>query len=884
MSGEADPGWVRLYRLGLRLLPRDFRESNGAAMEAMVRDEWRDRRGAGRAWLVPRVMVDLARTAITTRVGRIAIHDGETTTMRWAEVGMDMRVSMRSLLRAPLFTATALLSLALGVGGVATVYAVADRMLLRPLAGIDEPEALVEIGPGSVPYPVVEDLAAAMTTVQGVAGHRMRTVALDPGTGADPRPVEAGIVTGNYFSLLGVSPALGRLLTPADNVQGAEHVAVLSHALWTEMGGGRDVLGGELRVNGAPFRIVGVTPPGFEGLQLLARPGFWMAVESWPDVSLGRTPDVHSRNWGWIAAVARVRPGVGLPVVAEEVRAVGSAIAAAHPENDDAGELRALPSHARAAGDLGGVLRPLVLALAGVVSLALLAAAANVANLLLARATRRGRELGIRVALGADRFRLGRLLAVESGLLVLFGAAAGFALSVAAVRALATLRLPGGIVLEAAALHPDVRLLAVAGSVLVLVTLAVGAAPALTASRAGPNGLGTHRSAGSGRESQRLRATFAALQVAVGVILLAGTVLFGRSLVRALAVDVGFDADHLGVVRVDGSLFRDDRQAAGLALTRLAQVMRERPGVDAVSWASVPPLTRDEESETFDIVGRPWPGNRPTVEVTVVGSDFFRAAGIPLVRAKPDALVGALDVPVVVVNQTMARRFWPDGDALGARIVAMNAELEVVAVAADTRFHGFASETTPLAFGVLPSIPSSSTNIVLRGAGVGEVLRSAREIATAVDRRLVVADVSTGPALVDFLLAPQRVGGVVFLLFAVLAVALALTGVYGVVAYGVGARAREFGVRLTLGAAPDRVSGEVLRGNLGPIVAGILLGAVASVWLTRIGSSFLFGVAPGDPFPTVLASVAVLAMALLATWIPARRAGRVDPAAVLAVE
>ena len=880
MSPGDDPRWVGLYRRGLALLPRGFRDAHGPAMEAMLRDEWRERRGVARAWLLVRASADLVRTAMTARWG-----DSEgRTTMGWGEVVMDLKVTARALRRAPLFTATAVLSLALGVGGVATVYALADRLLLRPLPGVEDPGALVEIGPGSIPYPVVRDLEERLTTLEGVAGHRQRTVALDPGTGGDARPVRAGIVTGNYFSLLGATPALGRLLTPADNEEGARLVAVLSHALWVEMGGGTGVLGRELRVNGAAFEIVGVAPEGFQGLQLWERPALWIAVEGWPAASLGRTPDVHSRNWGWIAAVGRMKPGGGLPAVAEEVRSVGAAIAAEHRENEDAADLRVLPSRTRAAGDVSGVLGPLLLALTAVVALALLAAAANVANLLLARATRRRRELGIRVALGADRFRLGRLLAVESGLLVLLGAAAGLALSAAVLHGLAVVRLPGGLSIEAAGLRLDGRLLALLGSVLAFVTMTVGLAPALAAARTSRVGLGTGRNAGSGRGSLRLRAAFASIQIAVGVILLSGTVLFGRSIVRALSVDVGFDADRMGVVQVDGSLFRDDAAAAGRSLARLVEVFGEQPGVEAASWATVAPLTQDRESETFDIVGRPWPGDHPTVEVSAVGPDFFRAAGIPVVRSVAGALDGPLDRPVVAVNETMAGRFWPAGDAVGTRIVMMGIELEVVAVVADTRFHGFASEAVPLAFGVIPGVAATSINVVLRGAGVDGVLRKARQLARSVDRRLVVAEVSTGPALVDFLLAPQRVGGVVFLLFAVLAIGLALTGVYGVVSYGVGARAREFGVRLTLGAAPGRVTGEVLRGNLTPLLVGILAGVVASVALTRVASAYLFGVTARDPLPTAIAAGMVLAMALLATWMPARRAGRMDPAAVLTVE
>jgi ABC-type antimicrobial peptide transport system permease subunit len=239
---------------------------------------------------------------------------------------------------------------------------------------------------------------------------------------------------------------------------------------------------------------------------------------------------------------------------------------------------------------------------------------------------------------------------------------------------------------------------------------------------------------------------------------------------------------------------------------------------------------------------------------------------------------------VAVVTEAMARRYWPGESPVGARLSIMGMDLEVVGVAADSRLHGFASAPPTMVYGIFPTLPSGDVDLVLRGPGVDAALRTIRDVTRSVDARLVVADVSTGPQLVDSLLAPQRVGGVVFLLFGALAVALSLTGVYGVVAFGVGARAREFGVRLTLGAAPGRVTGEVLRRNLAPVLGGTVVGVAAALALTRVAAAFLFGVSPGDALPAILAAALVLAMSLLATWIPARRAGRVDPAAILAAE
>jgi predicted permease len=737
----------------------------------------------------------------------------------------------------------------------------------------------------ALPYPVIQDLAADMGSMEGLAGHRARAVALDPGSGVDARPVEASIVTGNYFELLGIAPERGRLLKPEDDMPGAPAVAVLSHALWTEMGAPLDIADLEVRVNGAPFSVVGVAPAGFGGLRLWSHPAFWMTVESWPLVSLGRTPDVHSRNWGWIAAVGRLRPGVTTATATAEARSVARRIDAEYPDNaGDLDHVALTPVRARAAGSIEGVLEPLLLALAAVVALALLAAAANVANLLLARATRRTREFAVRSALGASRLRLGRLVAVETGLLVLCGAAVGTALSVATLRGLQAVHLPEGISFESASLSPDGRLLTVGAAVLLVVLAVAGLTPAILAARMGSLGLASDRSGGSGPRGLRLRATFAAIQMAVSVVLLAGTALFGRSLVRALAVDLGFDPSRLAVVQVDRALFHDDQAAASQAFTQLVEAMRDAPGVEAASWSTVPPLSQGEDRESFEITGRTWPGQPPSVEVDAVGPDFFRASGIPLVAGDAAALRRLEGGLVGVVSEAMARQYWPGENPVGAHVRVMGMDVPVVAVAHDSRLHGYSSEPRPLLYGVLPAPPPGGVSLVLRGPDAKAALGSIRDLTRSVDRRLVVVEATTGPDLVGLLLAPQRVGGIVFLLFGVLAVALSLIGVYGVVAFGVGARLREFGVRLTLGAAPGRVVRDVLARSLVPVLAGIVTGAGASLALTRAAAAFLFGVSAADPLPAVAAAGVVLAMALLATWIPARRAGQVDPAEVLALD
>jgi predicted permease len=883
-----DPLAVRLYgRAVARLLPDPFRSRYGPAMEAMFRDEWAARGATARVALGVRAIADVGWTAVAERLRASAGTLGGGVATMWGNgMQMDLRTSLRTLRRSPLFTLAAALSLALGVGGVATVYALADHLLLDPIRGVAAPDRLVELSERALPYPVVQDLQGeALRSFTGIAAHRMRTVALELGGGVEARPVQLGIVTGNYFDLLGVAPARGRLLSPADTVPGSALSAVLSHGLWTEMGSPPDVTGTDVRINGTPFRVVGVAPRGFSGLRLWAQPAVWIAVESWPAVSLGRTPDVHSRGWGWTAVVARLAPGVQVGAATDEVRAAGARIGRAHPENDGVLEDVALiPSRTQAAEQASAVLQPLLLALGGMSLLALFAAAANVANLLLARATRRARELAMRVALGAGRGHLARLVAIEGALLVGLGSALGVAISALALRLLGAVRLPGDIRIGASGIAPDARVVLVGGALLVAVVAVSALAPMLTAMRVSAGLAGGDRSGGGAPKGVRLRRVLAGVQVAVGVVLLAGTLLFGQSIVRALSVDLGFDPTHMAVIGVDASLFRDGQDEAMVAVDRLLGEIRERPGVEAAAWSLTPPLSSGADQESFDIVGRAWPDRKPVVEVNAVGSDFFRASGIPLVAGDASAVEGSIAAPVVVVNESMAERYWPGISPVGSSVVIQDMAMQVVAVAADARFHGFGTDPEPTAYGVFLALPTPSRSLVVRGPGAEQVLRSVRGTVRAVDPRMVVTDVATGPRLVDFLLAPQRLGGTVALMFATLALSLCLTGVYGVVAYGVTARLREFGVRLTLGADPGRVAREVVRKNLAATLVGVLLGAGAAVALTRVAAAYLYGVGAGDLFAAGLASACVLGMALGAMWIPARRAGRVDPASVLALE
>lgn len=850
-------------------------------MEAMFAEEWRERRGLGRALWGARALVDLAVTSVAARVN----HGEEGTGMERSGAGSglpsDVRSALRGLRRAPLFTTTAVLSLGLGTGGVATVYGLADRLLLRPLEGVEAPGELVEVVPGGLPWPFYQELAPELESLASLAVHRTRSVAVE--TGDEPRPARLGLVSGDFFRTLGLRAAHGRLLTPSDEGSGGQPVAVLSHDRWTALGAPLDLERVPLRVNDVALEVVGVAPAGFDGLRLGSTPAVWTTVPVWDRMSLGRTPDTGRAGWGWLAYVGRLGPGTTIEGASAELSAVASRIAASDPAYDRLDALTLVPARTRYAEAAGGALRPLLLGLGGVVALALLAAGANVANLVLARATRRRRELRVRAALGAEPRHLARLLLVESALLAGGGLATGVALAWLAGRGIGALELPGGLTLEETGLRLDPALAVLAAGALAVVTLLVGVAPALLASRQGrPEPAGGRTSTG-GRRALRLRSAFVAFQVAVGVVLLSGTSVLGGSVSRALDTDLGMDVSGLGVVTVDASLYQDDLPAASRALEGVLARLRDAPGVTAASWAGLPPLTPDAAIETVQVEGRPVPETRPVVEVNEVGPGFLEAAGIPLLRGRgvdeETAASGG-----AVLSEAAARMLFADGDPLGARLRVMGTTVSVVGVVADVRFHGPATEVGPYLYLGRPDPPSSWVALVLRARDPRGALANARAVLAEADPRMVVVETATADDLTRDLVAAQSAAGLVLLLFAGLALVLALTGLWGVVAYGVDARLREFGVRLTFGAAPADVTRSVVGRNLLPVAGGVAVGAIASFSGARAASDLLYGSGSGAGMAVAIAAALVTVMATVAAWLPARRASRVNPAAVLTRE
>jgi predicted permease len=805
----------------------------------------------------------------------------ERVAMWLEELKRDVIVSLRALRRAKAFTAAVVVTLALGIGANTTMFSIVGAVILHPIAGLPHPETLFEVGDG-VAYPEYRDLARTASGIP-LGALSERRIAL--GTGAAAEHVTGAIVSGNWFGVVGIRPALGRVINVRDDVAGAAPVTVLTHSYWTRaLGGDSSIIGRTVTVNGAPVTVVGVAARDFRGLHLGVGPAVWLPIHAWPLIapSSQRTLDIESRNWGWLRLVGRVPEGTTADGVQTQLARGMSALDPGVPPAVIADRARprfaqavALPRGARDA------VVGFVSVLTAVVVLVLLSACANITGLMLSRAAYREREIGVRMALGAGPGRLVRQLLTESIVLASFGGMAGIALFAALRAVLARTRLPGGIDGSAIALAVDTRLVVFAIVVTAVTGVLVGLVPALQAARA--DALSSLKGGRiRGARQQRLRGTLVTAQVAIALVLLVGTGLFTRALSKAFAIDLGFRPEPLVTLSMDPGLTQFDAARSVAYFTSVLNRVSNLPGVRGATFTANTPLTNDRDRESATIAGYvPPPGERVMLERNAVGPRYHEIMGIPMVAGRGfDERDNAGRAPVVIINETAAKRYFAGRSAIDAYLTIDGTAFQIVGVARDAKYHELTESPSPYMY--LPLLQgkggAGSPTLVVRVAG--DASRAIQSVAAAVRYVNPVVPVfgeTTMEQRLRVILAPQLVGAWLLGAFGALALIVASVGIYGIVAYAVSQRTREIGVRMALGARAGSVLALVVRSEAAFIALGLPIGVVLSLLLGRAIGRFLFGVGTADPLTFAGMSLVMVVVGLVASLVPARRATQVDP-------
>lgn len=796
----------------------------------------------------------------------------------------ELRYAMRTLRKQPAFAAAAIVILALGIGANTAIFSLVHGVLLRPLP-YPEPDRLVAVwevhqGTEQANRPVTDgnyvDWRGRSTAFEalGAYGQSFGMAVIGPDM---PVEVTANRLSPSLFGVLRADAMLGRVFLPEDGEPGGEPVALLSYGIWRDQfGADPAIIGSTVQLEESPFTVVGVMPRTF------AFPSPEHAV--WIPLRVSTSGELNRTAHRW-RVVGRLNHGVTVERAQAEMDGIANQLRKEHPAAMEGWSPRVIPYRA----DLVHTARPFVVILYGIVGLLLLIACANVASLFLARALRREHEFALRGALGGTRWHVVRQLLAEAGVLAFVGVLAGVALSAWGIEALRAFG-PGDIPLLS-----DVRLdavvLAYAAVVGVVCTLVFGLAPAWRAGRTDlATALKARRGAGSKRHG-RLRAAVLVGQLALSMVLLVGAGLLTRSFITLQSVDYGFQPERLLAVGITLPYARyGDAAERDAFIGRVVEDLTALPGIDAAGATTEPPIIGFDNTFSFMIAGRPTPqpGSQQDVQVRLVTPTYFAAMQIPIIGGRSFSNFDREGQPdVVIVNRSFARQYWPDGDAVGQRIGFADQDgpwLEVVGVAGDTRHFGL--DRTEGAAIYAPHAQKAEkpwwwmnqVTFMIRTHGEPlEVIPAVRRVVWALDERLPMREAAPVTALYAESGARRRFAAGLTIGFAGLATVLGLFGIFGVVSYSVAQREREFGVRVALGAEGRRIVLSVLRHGLVLAGAGVALGAVGALFLTRFLRSMLFGVTATDPLTFASTALLLVGVALLASYVPARRAARIDP-------
>jgi putative ABC transport system permease protein len=806
----------------------------------------------------------------------------------------NIRYSLRMLLKKPGLTLAAIIAIALGVGANTTIFSVVNTVLLQPLP-FEEPDKLLmlstevsgltQTGPGSFSLPDFMDIQARASTLEHVATYqRSGTVITE---GGEPERVIGAIVTADYFPLLRAKPILGRVFTRDEDKEGAHAVIVLSHHLWQKRyGGDPGIIGREINLGGKTT-VVGVMPAGFQFPISNEKQDYWEPMLSDPSVTKA---DREGRGTRSLGVIARLKEGHTLAQARAELYVIAQPIAKQAPESNTNVSFNALSMHDVLTGDY----RPALLVMLAAVGLVLLIACANVANLLLTRAMARQREIALRTALGASRGRIMGQLLTESVILSVLGGIVALLLAAWGLQFLITYG-PADVP-RLREVRLDRYVLGFTFGISVVTGVLFGLIPAWQASCPDPgNALkaGGPRSSEGGRN--RVRSSLVVTEVALSLMLLVGAGLLIRTFAGLLNTNPGFETK--GVLSLDLPLSRTkyktpEQQSA--AFQQIVQTVRSVPGVTEASVVSNLPLSGGEIENSFQIEGRtPFaPGEAPTADYTIAGPDYFRTLNIPLLRGRAFTEHDTAASPrVMVVSDTFARRIFPGEDPLGKRIIVEGEEVdqppaEIIGIAGDVRRNGFDTEAEPEFYLSHLQNPERRLNLVMRSETMdgAQYAQAARDAVRTWDANQLIWRTQTLDELVEKSLAERRFNMMLLGIFAGVALLLAAVGLYAVMSYSVSWRTQEIGIRMALGAQRRDVMKLVVGQGMWMTFVGVLIGLGAALALSRLLASLLYGVSPTDALTFTAVSILLIVVALIACFIPARRATRVDPIVALRSE
>jgi predicted permease len=815
----------------------------------------------------------------------------------------DLRYAIRTLGKTRGLTLVAIFSLALGIGANTTIFTFINGLLLRPPM-VQDAERLVEIwqhnstrgnGIGShmqLSFPDYEFYRDHNHVFSEMGAFTGETATLIWNRSGEGETLRGSLVSANFFSILGIRPALGRGFLPEDDrAATAAPAVVLSHALWEQrFGSDPAIVGKNLSLNGRDFTVVGVAPAGFTGLLAGFSPQLWTPVALHRAVNPGLNPE--ERRMHWILGVGRLKPGITPAQANADLAILGQQLAIDYPDANRnllpaALPLELVPSPFR--GFAGGVSAVLM----AVVGLVLLIACANVANLLLAKASSRRREVAVRIALGANRRRLVQQMLTESVLIAGIAGAIGLLLSLWAAPLLLSLK-PASLPLVVN-VSPDVRVLGFTLLASFATGIVFGLAPALQQSKSNQVDNLKDGAVHGGSSRSRLRNGLVVGQVTACVVLLVGASLCLRSLLNARSIDPGFDIRHAVAAGLDVSTFGYDETRGRAFYSRLLEQVRAAPGVRSASLTDHLPLGQIVRMQGIEIDGYQAPrapSGMPAlaIDMALVGPDYFEAMGIPVLNGR--SFNNADDVnapPVVMINQQMAERFWPHQNPIGQFVNIMGVRdsrtrAQIVGVVKTGKYQSLGEDPKSFFYRPLLQEYQPGVQLIVRTAGDTPIVDALRHEVRVLDARMALVGVETLEQHMQLPLFPARAAGLLLGLFGLLALTLAVVGLYGVMSYSVSQRTREIGVRVALGARRIDVMRLVLAQGLKLTFMGMGIGVVGSLALTWALSSVLYGISPTDPVSFLAVAIVLTMVALAASYVPARWATRVDPMQALRSE